>query len=380
MYFNRYLSGYTNILVYASQIRSGCYIRGYGSSEADAIVTVDFGQTECTSGVSITLDEGSIIFDGREVIRFDSPFKDIILKMTECNDEINILKTFTDVSSINVLAYGGNDKIVLGDETESLDTIIFGNIMIDGGRGSADILWIHNEMSVAGFNTVGADTIIYFATENIDVKISDNRYNDTNAAMVVDFGQGPCTSGNVVSLRDGSIFIAGEEFLQVGTNYKEFIFEMTDCDDEVDIMKTYTDTSLVKILGFNGNDRIYLGDESKPFHTVIFSNIIVDGGHGSADLLTIHDEASSTTKPIEVDLVKIVGFHGNKTIFYSSININMLVGTADAQVNVNSTAAHTSLTLITQGTNNSLTRVLLILLLFFSLSLLYICNAQMEVI
>ena len=342
--------------MYGSKLLGDCYIDANGSSEADGVITIDFGQESCTNGISVSLDNENSIFVGdKKIVWFSYYYRDIIFKMTECDDVISILKTRSNMASISILGYGGNDRIVLGDHTQPLDEIIFGSIMVDGGRGDADVLWIHNDISPAGFNAVGAQSISYLATENIDVKVSDNRLDDTT--IVVDLGQGPCTSGKTLALRDGDIFIAGQEPLHVGTKYKRFIFEMTDCDDQVSIVKTYTDTSSVEVLGFNGDDRISLGDDSHPFHTLIFANIKVDGGHGSADLLIIHDEASpsSTTKSIEVDSTKISGFYGNQTILYSSININMLVGAADAEVNVNSTAEHTSLELTTQDGNDLIT-------------------------
>ena len=60
----RTLDGHTNILIYGSEVLSGCKINADGTDQSDAIITVDFGQGACTSGNSITLNEGSIEIDG----------------------------------------------------------------------------------------------------------------------------------------------------------------------------------------------------------------------------------------------------------------------------------------------------------------------------
>ena len=102
---------------------------------------------------------------------------------------------------------------------------------------------------------------------------------------------------------------------------------------------------------FDGNDRIVLGDSSRPLETLIFANIIVDGGKGNRDVLMIRDQGSSTSKPIAVRPTMLTGIHGSgsETISYFDIeNINMALGKAAAQVNVYSTARDASITLTTQ--------------------------------
>ena len=75
---------------------------------------------------------------------------------------------------------------------------------------------------------------------------------------------------------------------------------MSDCDDEIVIAETYSDALSVEVLGYNGNDRIVLGDKNRPLETIIFANIILDGGEGSRDVLVVNDQGTTTAKPIEV--------------------------------------------------------------------------------
>ena len=179
----RTLIGHSNILVYGSEVKPGCKIIADGSNE-DAVMTVDFGQGSCESGKTASLNEGSIFINGIEIVSFGSVFKDVIFLMTECNDEVSIVKTYTDASSIEVLGYGGDDDITVGavhPAAPSLDLEIFANLIIDGGAGGADELIIRDlgssaSKSIGVYPTMLTDiiggtngTISYFAVENIDM-------------------------------------------------------------------------------------------------------------------------------------------------------------------------------------------------------------------
>ena len=117
----RNLVGYSNILVYGSEIQPECKIIAEGTSDADAVITVDFGQGSCSSGNSVALSKGSIFIGNHEIISFGESYKDIIFAMSDCDDEVVIAKTYQDASSVEVLAYDGDDRIILGDESRPLD-------------------------------------------------------------------------------------------------------------------------------------------------------------------------------------------------------------------------------------------------------------------
>lgn len=178
------LQGYTNILIWGSEVRSGCRIIADGTSDgANAILTVDFGQGSCSSGHTVALNKNQVVINGNPIVTFGTPYKDIILAMSNCNDQVTITKTYSDTSSIEIIGYDGNDNIVIGDSSEPMDTNIIGNIIIDGGGGS-DTVTIHDESSVtskpdvavrptaiSGIHANSAHSIAYFDVENIDLSL-----------------------------------------------------------------------------------------------------------------------------------------------------------------------------------------------------------------
>lgn len=207
-------------------------------------------------------------------------------------------------------------------------------------------------------NLVGYTNILVYGNEVLSgCSIIANGTPDADAVITIDFGQGSCKSGNEVALSEGSIFIDEVKIVTFGTAFKDIIFAMSDCDDVITIAKTYTDTSSVEVLGYGGNDRIILGDSSRPIHNIIFANIIIDGGRGKRDVLRIQDQGSSKSKPVAVRPTTLTGIHGtgSETISYFGIeNINLSLGSSAAQVNVYSTAKDLSLTLTTQDSDDSI--------------------------
>jgi hypothetical protein len=178
------LSGYTNILVYGNEVRSGCNIIADGTTDGtSAILTIDFGQESCSSGHTVILNENKVIINGNEIVTIGTPFKDIILAMSNCNDQVTIAKTYSDTSSIEIITRDGDDRIELGDSSKGFDTNIVGNIIIDGGGGS-DTVIIHDESSatskpdvavrptmISGIHASSSHSIAYFDVENINMSL-----------------------------------------------------------------------------------------------------------------------------------------------------------------------------------------------------------------
>lgn len=101
----RILNGFSDILVYGSEVQSGCKIIANGSSDSEAVITVDFGQGPCISGSTATLGIGSISINGNdEIVSFATSFKDIIFLMSNCNDEVShsLSKSYSCKISINL--------------------------------------------------------------------------------------------------------------------------------------------------------------------------------------------------------------------------------------------------------------------------------------
>ena len=124
---------------------------------------------------------------------------------------------------------------------------------------------------------------------------------------------------------------------------------MSDCDDEIVIAETYSDALSVEVLGYNGNDRIVLGDKNRPLEKIIFANIILDGGEGSRDVLVVNDQGTTTAKPIEVRATKVTGIHNRHISYFDMETIDIGMGIAAQEVHVFSTAKSAGLTLSTQG-------------------------------
>lgn len=187
--FNRTLDGYTNILVYGNEVRSNCKIIAQGTSQADAVITVDFGSGACT-GNKVTLDEGIITIDGNEVVSFGSPFKDIIFIMSSCDDQVFISKTYSDASSIEINGADGNDIIELGDASQGLESLHFANIILDGGKGTNDKLMVHDKSSnmlkpgveirptlITGIHGSAKQTISHFDVEDLNIELGTSPAN-----------------------------------------------------------------------------------------------------------------------------------------------------------------------------------------------------------
>ena len=175
-----------------------------------------------------------------------------------------------------------------------------------------------------------------------------------DAVITVDFGTGSCGSGYQVTLNEGSILIGVNEIISFGSSFKNIIFIMSNCNDEVFISKTHGDASSIEIQGADGNDVIELGNADHPLET-IFGNIIIDGGKGS-DKLTLQDMSSTQSKPnVELRPTTMTGIHGSddNSISYFGVEASFVnLGSVPANVTVFSTSKDSSLTLTTQDAND----------------------------
>ena len=180
----RILNGYTNILIYGSEVLPGCKVIAQGSADADAIITVDFGQGTCSTGASASLHAGIISINGNEIVSFSTAYKDIVFVTSDCADEISIFETYSDASSVEVISNAGDDNIIIGGDNRPLDTNIFCNIIVDGGPGS-DVLTIRDYDSLVsksvevhstmlrGLYGSEDEAIFYFYVEEIDMTLCD---------------------------------------------------------------------------------------------------------------------------------------------------------------------------------------------------------------
>jgi hypothetical protein len=234
------LNGYTNVLVYGSEVKSGCKIIADGTSDgANAILTIDFGQESCSNGHTVSLNQNKIVINGNEIVIFGTPFKDIFFAMSNCNDQVTISKTYSDTSSIEIIGYDGDDRIELGDSSKGFDTNIVGNIIIDGGRGY-DTVIIHDESSatlkpnvavrptmISGIHTSSAHSIAYFHIENINMSLG------TAPANVKVFST-PQNTALILATRGKFERAHSDSQLKLSHSFQRFCF-IKDSDDLITI-------------------------------------------------------------------------------------------------------------------------------------------------
>lgn len=177
------LIGHTNLQVHGNLIQSNFKVIAEGTSQADAVLVVDFTLGTCTKGHTIELDEDTITIDGIEAVQFGDAFKDIQFIMSLCDDRIYIKSTKMDASSIEIIGNSGNNTIELGDALAPFEDQIHCNVIIDGGKGSRDELKIHDSTSpmlkdielrptlISGFHDSSNNTISMFNIELIDIEL-----------------------------------------------------------------------------------------------------------------------------------------------------------------------------------------------------------------
>lgn len=155
--------GHTDLIVHGNELLSECRINAPGKtieqqarrrrmtldeeSAIDAVLTVDFGfdstSALCTEGYTVELDvedvggapQGVVKIDGVDVITFGRAFKDILLIMSNCADEVYITRTYDDISSLEIVGGGGDDLIYLGNSMEGFESQVYPELIIDAGDG-----------------------------------------------------------------------------------------------------------------------------------------------------------------------------------------------------------------------------------------------------
>ena len=307
------LVGHTNMEIRGDQIKPGCDIAALGN-QTDSILTVDFGLEtigeNCAQGYEIEVDEGQMVINGA-TLTYGSPFKDIILIMSACNDIVHIKKTFKDSSLIDINTGGGNDTIIIGVENTGFEDQISSNLVVDAGNGM-DYLLIYDEGSEpkdidVKFNLLrgldGADyrnstnftDIFYFNVEQFSMNLgtSDNvvHVSSTGQDSTVNItSQGGADFINVTSTQ-GSLNLhtgSGNDNVTVHTT-ANFTSLFVDAGDDEDWIQVYglgygADAT---VHGGSDNDVLYVdprsseGEGRNKMNGTILS---WDGGHGNDGL------------------------------------------------------------------------------------------------
>lgn len=186
--------GHTNILIAGSRIQSGCTLHAQGE-EFDAFIGIEFDEAVpsggCTNGSSVDVDEDGDSFGLSIIPAGSSPipvslgrlFNVIEVRMSACNDTINIRNSPKVTGSIFIDGRGGDDTVTINN----LSTIPK-NIRLVGGNGfdsllvRDDLSTLHNldvtlnSFALRGIQPVDADQdLTYQGFERIDVYFSQGR-------------------------------------------------------------------------------------------------------------------------------------------------------------------------------------------------------------
>ena len=156
---NTILEGFSNLVVQANLIQSGCSIKADGTM-SDATLTIDFGyesNAACVNGFEVILTQGMALIkrnDATIEIQIGASFRDILIKMSNCDDIVSVEETFANAASVEISGGGGNDKVYVGSSSSAFDQIIHANIVAHGNSGDSDELIIIDSASSKEKSTV----------------------------------------------------------------------------------------------------------------------------------------------------------------------------------------------------------------------------------
>jgi len=181
------LVGHTDLVAEAYKMDPNCRILADGTSEIDAVLEIvfGFGTTGCSVGHKIELRRGEVFIgnsDEPEIV-FGEAFKDILITMSNCNDEVYIYETYESLSSLEIITGGGNDTIVIGNKNKGFESQVYPELIIDAGEGT-DTLTINDSASEVakvielrptsidgGFHDSENKAIFYFGVEEMNLHL-----------------------------------------------------------------------------------------------------------------------------------------------------------------------------------------------------------------
>ena len=147
------IKGYTNLEVKASQIDPNCKInalQGVGKAK----LVIDFrpkASATCSNGNHVIVTADSLLKysvvriakvggrDWNSEIKVGKNFREIELLMTDCSDNVDILKTSQFSGGIVVRTGAGTDVVRVGNGDIGLDSI-FKNVFVYGGEGQDTLI------------------------------------------------------------------------------------------------------------------------------------------------------------------------------------------------------------------------------------------------
>ena len=160
------LHGHTNLLVNVDKLGPGCSIVPRGGKATVASLTIDFGyERPATERPCQNTNRVRMYTMGQttrlEITRADSKefrytlpplFTDFVFKMTNCEDEVELVDTLDSPGAVTIYGGGGIDVITIGNSNTGTDTI-FKSVYVHGGDGE-DIFTINDSGSPLAKNDV----------------------------------------------------------------------------------------------------------------------------------------------------------------------------------------------------------------------------------
>lgn len=328
------ITGYTNLFIQGNLVEQGCSITALGTS-VNAILEIDFGyesDAACDDGFEVILEENfatikrpdveiqpDVIRPGVEMtIEYGSSFRDILIKMSNCNDFVNVTSTFLNSSSVEIWGGGGNDTITIGTTNTPFEASIYANIVVHGNSGDSDTLFIADPstqnkaevlrpMKLTGLhardgNSNATKSVEFDGFEFLNIALS----NGENDLTIVSTATGSVTridSGNqndtvFVENTGGTLFIntfGGEDMVLVENTGGELFIDTFGGDDVV-LVENTSGPLYVNTLG--GEDTVTVLNAQGDFQ--------IDCGAGN-DVVFVYGLASGHTGTI-------YGGDGNDTL------------------------------------------------------------------
>jgi len=240
-------------------------------------LSIDFGfedGSSCVDGNSVVLttngdDIEATIIEGNGtpfVVNVNKVFKDVIIKMSDCQDTVTVLTTHDIEGTIDISMGGGSDTVIIGDAVSGVEQI-FKGMNLSGGSGD-DTLHVDDAAGVNskldnvmtpgtimgllnGPNAISSD-IQYGSFEFINIDLSQG----ANSFTIPSTAQGSVTSFTSQGMDD--TFVVNETMGDLNI----------DTGDGNDKLYFYGlgEHMVANIRGGNGNDIIWV-DGTKDFST-----------------------------------------------------------------------------------------------------------------
>ena len=378
------LNGYSNLVVYALDIMSGCLITATGGLKRATLVldfTPFWNTNSCSNGsqiVTVEKDGDNTKFTvenptSTNTILVGSNFKNFILDMSDCNDVVNIMNmTSEQAGSVSVNLNDGDDQITIGNGLFSLTNSIKKNVYVYGGDGQDTIIvndglfgpttrqGLLNAYALQKLTGSASNSINFEEMEHVRLNLSGKAsYNDLTVATT------PEDSSTTIS-------VVGASSMDPFAN----VINVFDSQGDLTIEAGYGDNHIAVYNVEGGLTATAMGGDNIITVEDVRDDVVMAAGAGS-DTITISNTGGSLTlnagggdNTILIDdtvgaINNLESGDGEDTItisntggslFMDTGSTNMAAGAGSDTITISNTGANTggSLTLNAGGGNNTI--------------------------